>query len=114
VAGSFFEEVPRADGYLLKAILHDWPDDQCVEILRTCARSLHPGGVVLVVETVVGRPGFEVEAAFSDLNMLVMPGGRERTEHEYGVLFAAAGLTLARVVDTPTRFSVLEGRAAVS
>jgi hypothetical protein len=114
VAGSFFEEVPRADGYLLKAILHDWPDDQCVEILRTCARSLHPGGVVLVVETLVGRPGFEVEAAFSDLNMLVMPGGRERTEQEYGVLLAAAGLTLARVVDTPTRFSVLEGRAAVS
>lgn len=114
VTGSFFEEVPGADAYLLKAILHDWPDDQCVEILRTCARSLHPGGVVLVVETVVGRPGFEVAAAFSDLNMLVMPGGQERTEQEYGVLFAEAGLTLTRVVDTSTRFSVLEGRAAPS
>jgi hypothetical protein len=44
--------------------------------------------------------------------MLVMPGGRERTEQEYGALFAAAGLTLTRVVDTPSRFSVLEGRAA--
>ena len=110
VAGSFFEEVPEADAYLLKSILHDWPDDRCVEILRTCVRGLRPDGVVLVVETVLGRPGFEVEAAFSDLNMLVLPGGRERSEEQYGALFAAAGLRLTRVVDTPTRMSVLEGR----
>jgi hypothetical protein len=113
-SGSFFEEVPAADAHLLKSILHDWPDDQCVEILRTCTRSLRPGGVVLVVETVLGRPGHEVQAAFSDLNMLVMPGGRERTEEEYAALFAAAGLALTRVVDTSTRMSVLEGRAGAS
>ena len=109
-SGTFFEEVPEADAYLLKSILHDWPDDRCVEILRTCVRSLRPDGVVLVVETVLGRPGFEVDAAFSDLNMLVLPGGRERTEEQYAALFAAAGLRLTRVVDTPTRMSVLEGR----
>ena len=63
-----------------------------------------------MVETVLGRPGFEVDAAFSDLNMLVLPGGRERTEEQYAALFAAAGLRLTRVVDTPTRMSVLEGR----
>jgi hypothetical protein len=111
VAGSFFEELPPADAYLLKSIIHDWPDDRCVDILRTCARSLRPGGVVLVVETVLGRPGHEVQAAFSDLNMLVMPGGRERTKEEYAALFTAAGLALTRVVDTSTRMSVLEGRA---
>jgi trans-aconitate methyltransferase len=114
VSGSFFDEVPEADAYLVKAILHDWPDDRCVEILRSCARGLRPGGAVLVVEMVLGRPGYEVLAAFSDLNMLVMPGGRERTEQEYAALFAAAGLTLTRVVDTPTRVSILEGRAAAS
>ena len=114
VSGSFFDEVPGADAYLVKSILHDWPDDRCVEILRTCARGLRPAGAVLVVEMVLGRPGYEVLAAFSDLNMLVMPGGRERTEQEYAALFAAAGLTLTRVVDTPTRVSVLEGRAAGS
>jgi 2-polyprenyl-3-methyl-5-hydroxy-6-metoxy-1,4-benzoquinol methylase len=109
-SGSFFEDVPEADAFLLKSILHDWPDHRCVEILRTCVRRLRPDGVVLVVETVLGRPGFEVDAAFSDLNMLVLPGGRERTEEQYAVLFAAAGLRLTRVVDTPTRMSVLEGR----
>jgi len=111
VSGSFFDEVPPADAYLLKSILHDWPDDRCVDILRACARGLRPGGAVLVVETVLGRPGYEVHAAFSDLNMLVMPGGRERTEQEYAALFAAAGLALTRVVDTPTRVSIIEGRA---
>ena len=109
-SGSFFDQVPEADAYLLKSILHDWPDDRCIEILRTCVRSLRPDGVVLVVETVLGRPGFEVDAAFSDLNMLVLPGGRERTEEQYAALFAAAGLSLTRVVDTPTRMSVLEAR----
>jgi O-methyltransferase domain len=110
-SGSFFDAVPEADAYLLKSILHDWPDDRCVDILRTCARSLDPGGVVLVIEGLLGRPGFEVQAAFSDLNMLVLPGGRERTEQEYGALFEAAGLTLSRVVDTSTRMSVVEARA---
>jgi hypothetical protein len=112
VSGSFFDEVPEADAYLLKSILHDWPDDRCVDILRTCARSLRPGGVVLVVETLLGRPGFEVHAAFSDLNMLVAPGGRERTEQEYAALFETAGLRLTEVIDTPTRASVIEARAA--
>jgi len=112
VAGSFFEEVPEADAYLLKAILHDWPDERCVDILRTCGRSLRPGGAVLVVETVVGRPGFEVQAAFSDLNMLVMPGGRERTEQAYAALFAAAGLRLDGVIDTSSPMSIVEARVA--
>jgi hypothetical protein len=111
-AGSFFEAVPPADVHLLKSILHDWPDEQCQQILRTCAASLNPGGVVLVVETVLGRPGYELDAAFSDLNMLVLPGGQERTEAEYAELFVAAGLRLTRVIDTDTRFSIIEGAVA--
>jgi hypothetical protein len=111
VSGSFFESVPPADAHILKAILHDWPDDKCVEILRTCSRSLNEGGVVLVVEMVLGRPGHEVDVAFSDLNMLVLPGGRERSEQEFAALFDAAGLRLSRVVHTRSRMSILEARA---
>jgi len=109
--GSFFEAVPGADAYVLKSILHDWPDGPCIEILRTCRRSLHEGGVVLLVEMVLGREGLEADSAFSDLNMLVLPGGRERSEQEYAALFAAADLSLTRVVHTRTRSSVLEARA---
>jgi len=110
-SGSFFDAVPPADCYLLKSILHDWPDARCVEILRVCRRGLAAGGVVLVVETLVGRSGHEVDAAFSDLNMLVLPGGRERTEREYAALFDAADLQLTGVVHTSSRVSIIEARA---
>lgn len=108
MAGDFFGSVPPADVYLLKSILHDWSDDRCVEILRVCAGSLRPGGVILVIEAILGKPGREADAAFSDLNMLVLPGGRERTEPQYAALFAAAGLQLSRLIETPTRMSILE------
>lgn len=111
VTGSFFDAVPPADAYLIKSILHDWPDDRCVEILRTCAAALNPGGVVLVVELVLDRPGHEVVAAFSDLNMLVLLGGRERNQAQYAALFAAAGLHLKQVIDTGTRMCILEAAA---
>ena len=110
--GSFFESVPPADGYLLKSIVHDWPDEESVAILRRCRDALHDGGVVLLVEIVLGRPGYEREAAFSDLNMLVGPGGRERSEAEYAALFEQAGLRLTRVIETGTRVGIVEGRAA--
>ena len=64
-----------------------------------------------MVEMVLDRPGDEAVAAFSDLNMLVMPGGRERTEDEYAALFAAAGLHLNQVIDTGTRVCILEAAA---
>jgi hypothetical protein len=108
VSGNFFESVPAADAYLLKSILHDWRDEQCVQILRTCAASLKPGGRILIVEVILGRKGQEAHAAFSDLNMLVLPGGKERSEAEFAALFAAADLQLLRVVDTASPMSVLE------
>ncbi|WP_185442725.1 methyltransferase [Kribbella qitaiheensis] len=109
-SGNFFDSVPAADAYLLKSILHDWPDEECVTILRACRKSLAPGGVVLVVEGLLGLPGHEAEAAFSDLNMMTLPGGRERTEPQYAALFAAADLELTRVIHTRTRLSILEAR----
>jgi hypothetical protein len=112
VTGSFFEAVPPADAYILKSILHDWHDDECIQILRSCRQAMNEGGVVLVVELVLDRPGFEAITAFGDLNMLVLPGGRERREAEYAALFEAADLRLARNIDTGTRFSILEGVAS--
>jgi hypothetical protein len=113
VGGSFFDEVPPADCYVMKWILHDWSDDECVTILRRCRESLRPDGVVLVVELLLDRPGHERFTALMDLQMLVVAGGRERTEAEFAALFARAGLRLTRVVDTTTPFSVMEAVARV-
>lgn len=78
-------------------------------------RGLRRGAGWLVLQyTARRRPtlrGHEVDAAFSDLNMLVLPGGRERTEQEYADLFDSAGLHLSRIIDTGTRFSILEAFA---
>jgi hypothetical protein len=106
--GDFFREVPSADTCILKWIVHDWDDDRSIAILRNCREALTPGGKVLLIEAVV-EPG--PATAFSklmDLNMLVMTGGRERTEPEYRALLQSAGLTLTRIVPTHTAMSVIE------
>jgi O-methyltransferase/methyltransferase family protein len=92
LAGDFFTRVPDADIYLLKHILHDWNDTQGVRILEKCRRAMQPGGRVIIIEALLGEMGEPGFAPFSDLNMMVMAPGRERTLVEYCALLAAAGL----------------------
>jgi ubiquinone/menaquinone biosynthesis C-methylase UbiE len=110
VAGDFFKSVPDGgDAYILKWIIHDWDDEQSIAILKNCRRAMAPNGKLLLVEAIV-PPGNEPSfSKWLDLNMLVMTGGRERTEGEYRNLFRAAGLELTQVVPTPSPSSVIEG-----
>jgi hypothetical protein len=110
-SGSFFDAVPEGgDVYLLKSILHDWNDDECVTILTSCRKAMRADGRIVVVEMMIDGPGPATPAALMDLNMLVMLTGRERTSEEYGALFARAGLALSRVVPTHSPFVVIEAR----
>ena len=108
IGGDFFVSVPTGDVMLLKQILHDWNDEQCVTLLRQCAQSLSKEGRVLVVEMVVSEDGRPSAAHLMDVNMLVLLPGKERTATEYGTLFAAAGLRLERVHATHSPFSIIE------
>ena len=111
--GSFFEAVPAGgDAYLLKAILHDWEDEQCVEILRVCRRAMAEGAALLIVEREPGPPNAAPDGKFSDLNKLVGPGGRERTHGEYAALFAAAGFRYVGIAPSEVGTGVVEGVAA--
>lgn len=112
VAGDFFVSVPEADAYLLKNILHDWDDAQCVRLLENCARSLRPGGRVLVFELVLPETDQPGLPPLMDMTMLVVTTGRERTQAEYAKLFEAAGLKLARAIPTKSPFTVLEATKA--
>jgi hypothetical protein len=106
--GDFFASVPSADTYILKWIIHDWDDEQSLVILRNCQSVMSPDGRVLLVEAVI-QPGRATSfSKFMDLNMLVMTGGRERTETEYRALLASAGLKLTQVIPTHTEMSVIE------
>lgn len=110
-AGSFFESVPPGgDAYVLKAIIHDWEDAESIAILENVRKAIVPHGKLLLVEQVVGPPNAGPATKFSDLNMLVMPGGRERTEEEFARLYEASGFRLERVVRAmPDGMCVVEG-----
>jgi hypothetical protein len=107
--GDFFEEVPAGgDLYVLKHILHDWDDDHAQRILRSCHRAGRPGSTVLLVERVLGPESSAVDYV-ADLLMLVMFGGKERSEPEFEALLAAGGYRLERVVPL-SMFALLEAR----
>jgi len=108
VGGTFFSSVPEgADAYVLKSVLHDWEDEQAIEILRTCRRAARAGTALIVIERTLADPS----AKLSDLNMLVGPGGRERARAEYAALLAGASYELLGETATAAGVSVFEGRA---
>jgi hypothetical protein len=109
ISGSFFDSVPSgADAYLLRHIIHDWDEEKCLAILRNCHRAMMPGKKLLVVESVIPRGNEPFGGKFLDLVMLLIPGGKERTEEEYRALFEKAGFKLARVIPTKTEVSIIE------
>jgi O-methyltransferase/methyltransferase family protein len=113
VGGSFFDAIPAgADAYVLKAILHDWDDEDAVRILRLCREAIAADGALLVVERELGAPNENPDGKLSDLNMMVGPGGLERTRDEFADLLAAGGFALQRTVPTAIGLSVFEARPA--
>jgi hypothetical protein len=108
VAGDFFSDVPPADLYLLKMILHDWDDAQCTTILRNCRSAVRTGGRALVVEMVIGELGAPDFATRVDMNMLNVTRGMERDLAEYDALFAASGWRRTATYPVGGGYSVLE------
>jgi hypothetical protein len=112
VGGSFFEKVPSGcDAYMMAHIIHDWDDAHAGKILACCRREMAPGGRLLLFESVLGPPNVPEPAKLLDLEMLVVAGGRERTEAEFAALVAAHGFRLARVVPAKGPMSVVECKA---
>ena len=110
LSGDFFESVPAADGYVMKNIIHDWDDERAVRILKNCAANLKSGGKVILIETVV-TPGNEPHMSkWLDIEMFMLPGGRERSEAEFAALFSQSGLKLTRVIPTKSPMCVIESQ----
>jgi hypothetical protein len=112
-AGSFFERVPSGgDAYLLSHVIHDWSEEQCLTILGHCRKAMTPGSRLLLIEMVLPPGNAPHPGKVLDIMMLVGPGGRERTEQEYGELLAKAGFRLVRVVPTESSVSIVEAALA--
>jgi hypothetical protein len=106
--GDFFQSVPPADAYLLKHIIHDWPDDKATTILRNCRQSVAPRGKLLLVEMVIAPGNAADLGKVLDLEMMVIASGQERTEAEYERLLAGAGWRLTRVIATKSPTQIIE------
>jgi SAM-dependent methyltransferase len=98
-----------ADAYIMKHIIHDWDDEHATKILSNCRRAMKPGGKLLVVDRVIGPPNVPDGKKFFDVAMMLMPGGRERSEPEWKALYAAGGFRLTRILPTPAPHSIIEG-----
>lgn len=117
IAADLCEAVPPgADVLMLKHVLHGYTDEKAVEVLRNCRRVLPSTGSLLVIEfvlpDVIAKPVPELVSRFmSDLNMLAVTSGRERSEHDWRLLLEESGFTFERNIPVPALdVSILEGR----
>jgi hypothetical protein len=110
IGGDFFEAVPE-DGhlYVLKSVIHDWDDDRAAAILHTCRRAMGTDARLLLIESVIPPGNTPSFGTWMDLNMLIVAGGRERTEAEYRALYDQTGFDLARIIPTAADVSLIEG-----
>jgi len=113
IGGDFFSDsMPSADAYLLMNIVHDWADAESIKILSAIRRDMPAHARVLLIETVVpSTPGPHLSKEL-DIAMMVLPGGKERTQEEYAALAAKCALRLNRVIETMSPYSILEMVAA--
>ena len=110
--GSFFDSVPEGgDAYVLKNVIHDWPEEDAVRILKNVRAAARTGARLLLCEFVIPDHDRDFHGKWVDIEMLIVAGARERTADEYGRLFDAAGFRLNRVVDTASPLSIVEASA---
>ncbi len=113
VGGDFFANVPAGgDLYTLRWIIHDWEDGPAATLLGNCLRAMNPQGKVALIEMMLGEPNSAELGPLMDLDMLLIPGGRERTAEEFERLFTTAGLRLTRIVPTQGIACVIEAERA--
>jgi hypothetical protein len=111
VPGDFFREVPAADAYVYRFVIHDWPDVDAVRIFARCRAAMRRESRIFVVEVFLPDGATPSIAKTHDVNMLVLTGGRERTLAEYRALLDAAGLEVVTARATARGLSVIEARA---
>jgi hypothetical protein len=108
INGDFFAAVPSgADAYLLRWILHDWPDCKALDLLRSVRRSMKPTARLILADAVVSAGSEYDFGKWVDLLMLVLLAGKERTEEEFRSLLAGGGFTLKEVIETGCQLKLL-------
>lgn len=110
--GDFFSSVPAGDLYTIKNVLHDWNDDQCVQILENCRHAMNPDARLLAIDTVI-PPGNDPHVGKTlDMLMLLLLSGQGRTQPEFEQIFQRAGFRITQVIPTSGTVSMIEAMPA--
>jgi len=107
-SGDFFKEVPSGDAYVMKHIIHDWDEAKATTILKNIHKASPADARVILFEGVITAGNAPNLGKWIDLEMLLLPGGKERTEEEYRALFAGAGFRVTKTVQTKSPLCVIE------
>ena len=108
--GDFFkDQLPQADLYILMEIIHDWPDERAVDILKAVRSAGGKGAKVLLIEQLIKPDRGPQWAKMLDIVMLTMLGGKQRTIEQYSTLFERAGITFKREIATRAGVAIIEG-----
>lgn len=108
VTGSFFDYVPEGgDVYLLSRILHDWPDEKAQLILTNCRKAISHDGTLLIREAVIPEGDTASPGKQTDLQMLIMLGGTERSEPEWQQLLRKCKFEMRTLTKTGGPFDLI-------
>ena len=109
VTGSFFDSIPLGgDVYMMSRVLHDWPDEKAKLILANCRDAIDDDGTLLIREAIIPEGDTTSVGKQTDITMLFMLGGAERTEDEWRRLLQDSKFRLNRVIKTGQPFDVIE------
>ncbi|XP_044462569.1 caffeic acid 3-O-methyltransferase-like [Mangifera indica] len=97
VGGDMFSNIPiTADAFMMKNVLHNWNDEQCLKVLRNCNEALPKNGKLIVMGWILPEYPDSSNASkyLSHMDILmIMHGGKQRTENEFKALGKAAGFS---------------------
>ena len=111
IGGDFFTEIPvQADAYLMRWIIHDWPDDKAIAIIDNIKKTAPPDARLILVEWVIPESAEADTGKWMDINMLVNTSGRERTASEFRDLYDRAGFELEHIIPTPSPLRIMLGK----
>ncbi len=112
-ACDLFHNIPSGcRAYLMKSVIHDWNDEDARRILRNCRKAVPKNGALLLVEFDLPEDSAPSRGKFTDVSMMVLTGGKERTLAEYSVFLSDAGFRLSHAVPTASGFNVIEALPA--
>ncbi|XP_050235325.1 (R,S)-reticuline 7-O-methyltransferase-like [Mercurialis annua] len=112
VAGDMFTSIPSADAILLKWILHNWNDEECIKILKNCRKAIREkSGKLIIIDAVLRAEGdglFDDMAFTFDLNMMVICNAKERNEADWKMLLEEGGFPTYKIIKIPALVSIIE------